>query len=118
MWLTLKLCVGAQEELYNSRQYQGRDTSFDMVKMLRWRWGELGGIERLAEAPDYRPRPMLPGSHNERGRTELQRKDQRGMQPAAQQPRQRQRSSSTPPPQEQVNVPLAEAKIEPLPLDW
>ncbi|CAK0755485.1 hypothetical protein CVIRNUC_002378 [Coccomyxa viridis] len=110
--------VDLMEELYNSRQYQGRDTSFDMVKMLRWRWGELGGIERLAEAPDYRPRPMLPGSHNERRRTELQRKDQRGMQPAAQQSRQRQRSSSTPPPQEQVNVPLAEAKFEPLPLDW
>ena len=92
-----------------------------MVKMLRWRWGELGGIERLAEAPGYRPRPMWPGSPNERGRTELQRKDQRGLmgaQGAAQQPRQRHRSTVAPPPQEQVNVPLAEAKIEPMPLDW
>lgn len=123
-----------QEQIFTERKYQGKDTSFDLVKMLRWRWRELGGIEQLTGNHTFTLRPMWAGLPDERSRRNLQKRMQEGgdLAPGAwqgdtQRLVQRQPLQSRPLRQRQGKVkdddgnlqqPPAKELYQPLPIDW
>ena len=120
-----------QQKIYEDRSYQGKDTGFDLAKMLRWRWREVGGLEKLTGSPDYVLRPVWAGftghefTRMSRGDRETRqddaptRRSQRQLKSRApmQQPQSRQGQ-----PEAGGTMPLQQPALtqtaEPLPLDW
>lgn len=124
-------CV-VQQKIYADRSYQGKDTGFDLAKMLRWRWREVGGLEKLTGSQDIVLRPVWAGftghefTRMSRGDRETRQDDaptRRSQRQAhksrapMQQPQSRQsqpEAGSTMP----LQQPASTQTVEPLPLDW
>lgn len=62
----LILVFASQEDVYKKRKYKSKDTSFDLAKMLRWRWREMGGIDVLTGNKEFSLRPIWVAMGGER----------------------------------------------------
>ena len=120
-----------QQRIYAERSYQGKDTAFDLAKMLRWRWREVGGLEKLTGSPNFILRPVWAGftshehsrmSRNDREtrqddapRWRTQRHAHRNTRAPTQQPESKQSQAGSVTPLQQ---PALTQKTEAVPLDW
>ncbi|CAL5227400.1 g10355 [Coccomyxa viridis] len=121
------------QRIYADRSYQGKDTGFDLAKMLRWRWREVGGLEKLTGGRNFVLRPIWAGfsSHEQsrlsRSEREFGHRDapsRRSQRQAFQSrsPMHQEQSSRQHQPSAGNEMPLQQPpvtqKVEPLPLDW
>ncbi len=129
----LNMCSPSQQRIYADRSYQGKDTGFDLAKMLRWRWREVGGLEKLTGGRDFVLRPIWAGfsghEHTRLSRSERETRtsdapSRRSQRQAfkSRSPMHQDASSRYSPPGASSEMPLQQPAVtqraEPLPLDW
>ena len=129
----LILVFASQEDVYMKRKHKAKDTSFDLAKMLRWRWREMGGLDVLTGNKDFCLRPIwvaMGGERESQGNAEQHRRRSQGSrrprQDRSQEGRRRQPQSraSQQDSGNETHTPLpqrpgqAAAEFRPEPLDW